>query len=274
MADNLNVFGEVYSSAAGIKAYDSSGTLLSFVRPQGSSTYTENGIYNVTMLSQAVVSVPDTSPVYQNKSIAFIPAETIQTSSVTFDSGYTALSVVSVTVNPISSTYVGTGVTQRSAANLTASGSVITAPGGYYSSAVSKAVTAGSAFTPAVTITATPAIGVNETGLVTATASASSSVTPTVTAGYIAAGTAGTVSVSGISTYQLPTLSATTYTPSTSAQTITYGQYLTGNQTIEAIPSSYVVPSGTLSITSNGTYNVETFASVNVAFPLALGVSF
>ncbi len=63
--------------------------------------------------------------------------------------------------------------------------------------------TAGSATTPATTITANPTISVSSGGLITASVSASQSVTPTVSAGYVSSGTAGTVSVSGSNTSQL-----------------------------------------------------------------------
>lgn len=65
-------------------------------------------------------------------------------------------------------------------------------------------VQGGSAVTPGTTITANPTITVSDTGLITASNSASQSITPTVSAGYVSSGTAGTVSVSGSSTYQLP----------------------------------------------------------------------
>ena len=91
---------------------------------------------------------------------------------------------------------------------------------------------AGSATTPATTITANPTITVSTSGLITATASTSKSITPTVVAGYVSSGTAGTVTVSGSNTSQLTTKGATTYTPDTTDQTITSGQYLTGAQTI------------------------------------------
>ena len=48
--------------------------------------------------------------------------------------GYDGLSEVGVTVGAISSTYVGSGITQRSSADLTSSGLSVTAPSGYYSS--------------------------------------------------------------------------------------------------------------------------------------------
>lgn len=59
-----------------------------------------------------------------------------------------------------------------------------------------------------------------------------------------------------------------TVTPSTSAQTVTpdSGKYLS-QVTVEAIPDSYIIPTGTLSITENGTKDVTNYASVQVAVP-------
>lgn len=66
--------------------------------------------------------------------------------------------------------------------------------------------------------------------------------------------------------------SAATYTPTTSQQTIQANQYLTGAQTIGAIPSQYIVPSGNLAITENGTgINVSQYATVSVAVPTGGG---
>ena len=122
----------------------------------------------------------------------------------------------------------------KTSADLTASGNTVTAPAGYYATSASKSVAAGSATTPATTITANPTISVNSsTGLITASVSGNQSITPTVAAGYVAAGTAGTVTVSGSKTEQLTVKAATTYTPGTSDQTIAAGSYLTGAQTIK-----------------------------------------
>lgn len=189
-----------------------------------------------------------------------------------------------VTVGAISSTYVGSGITQRDSDDLTASGATITAPAGYYSAAASKSVasmtlptaaasSATSGYTSKATIGRSTSaqyinipIGYNATGAyyvisatpngsVTAPSSISGtaatvstgtntltltktvSVTPNVTtAGYISSGTAGNSSVS--LTASVTTKAAATYYPSTTDQTISASQYLTGAQTIKAVTVS------------------------------------
>ena len=64
-------------------------------------------------------------------------------------------------------------------------------------------VPAGSAATPATTVPVTPAISVSNSGLITASVNASQNVTPAVSPGFVSAGTAGAVSVSGSNTQQL-----------------------------------------------------------------------
>lgn len=101
-----------------------------------------------------------------------------------------------------------------------------------------NAVQAGSATTPATTITANPSISVNSSGLITATNSKTQSITPAVVEGYVSSGTAGTITVNGSNTSQLTTKSAETFYPSSSDQSVSSGRYLTGNQTFKAVTYS------------------------------------
>lgn len=156
-------------------------------------------------------------------------AEFYDTSDATLDSGDKMLDGYTSYADGVK--YTGSIATKTSS-NLSVSGATVTAAAGYYAEAASKSVASGSATTPATSITATPTISISLGGLITASVSASQSVTPTVSAGYVSSGTAGTVSVSGSDTSQMTVKAATTYTPTTSNQTIASGTYLTGAQTI------------------------------------------
>ena len=193
------------------------------------------------------------------------PSETAQ--AITADAGFDGLQEVDVAA--VSSNYVGTGITRRDSTDLTATGATIEAPAGYYAATASKAIGNGSATTPATTITATPSISVSNAGLITASVSASKSITPSVSAGYVSAGTAGNVSVSGSNTSQLSTQAAATITPSTTQQTaVAANKYTLGEVKVDPIPSQYIVPTGDKSITSNGTnIDVAQYATVSVNVP-------
>lgn len=126
----------------------------------------------------------------------------------------------------------------RTSADLTQTGATVTAPAGFYAQAATKSVPSGSAATPATTIDADPTITVGTDGKITAEVSKSQSVTPNVTAGYVSAGTAGNVTVTGSAEEQLPVKAAASILPSSADQTIASGQYLTGAQTIKAVTTS------------------------------------
>ena len=143
-----------------------------------------------------LTDVSQGSPTLQSKTKSYTPTETAQTESVTADGGYDGLDTVSISVAAIPSNYVGSGVTQRSSSDLTASGATVTVPSGYYASNASKSVASGTAGTP----TATKGTVSNH----------SVSVTPSVTntTGYITGstktGTAVTVSASELVSGNLP----------------------------------------------------------------------
>lgn len=124
-----------------------------------------------------LTDVTAAAPTLETKTKTYTPTETQQTEAITPSAGYDGLDEVDVTVNAIPANYVGSGVTRRSSSDLTASGATVTAPAGYYETAASKAVAAGSEGTPTATK------GTVSNHAVT--------VTPSVTnqAGYIAGGT-------------------------------------------------------------------------------------
>lgn len=133
-------------------------------------------------------------------------------------------------------------IATKTASNLSASGATVTVPAGYYASQATKSV--------ATAAQATPSVSIDSAGKITASA--------TQTAGYVAAGTK-------TGTKQLTVQGAKTITPTKSSQTaVASGRYTTGDVNVAAIPSSYIQPSGTLSVTANGTHDVKNYASVNV----------
>ena len=197
-----------------------------YLIPSGNKSITANGTgIDVSQYATVSVNVPVGSTISnQNKTIT--PTETEQ--SITFDSGYTGLGTV--TVEAISSTYVGSGITQRTSSSLSASGATITVPAGYYASQATKSVASGSATTPATTITANPTLSTTYTSGsgYKMSVSKTQSVTPTVSAGYVSSGTAGTITVSGSAYVAQSAITNNTTLPSgsSSSGTINEGSYL------------------------------------------------
>ena len=180
---------------------------------------------NVIINGVTYSNVPEVDiPIYGGGTARFL-----DTSDATLEDGNSLLSGVTAYS---SGTKITGSIVTKSGSDLTASGATVTVPAGYYAAATSKSISSGSAATPATTISVTPAITVSSTGLITVSVSGSQGITPTVSAGYVSTGTSGTVSVSGSETEQLTTKGATTYTPTTTAQTISAETFLTGTQTI------------------------------------------
>lgn len=94
--------------------------------------------------------------------------------------------------------------------------------------------------------------------------------TRTVTAGTVAATvtpTKGNIGIAAVTVNPTPS-SAKTATPTKASQVISpdAGKLLS-SVTVNPIPEQYIIPSGTKSITTNGTADVTAFASVNVNVP-------
>lgn len=174
-------------------------------------------------------------------------------------------------------------LTTRGSADVSISGQVVSVSSGYY--ATNNSVTIPSAeITDRLVLRVDPSIKFNSTtGVVTAEYDQEYLYWLVSESGYVAQMT-GYYNPWGVSTYQIPTKSAATYTPSTAAQTIASGQYLIGAQTISGdtnlvaanIASGVsifgvigthiggITPTGTISISSNGTYDVTNYAAASV----------
>lgn len=120
-------------------------------------------------------------------------------------------------------------------------------------------VVSGSATTPSTTITADPSISVSNTGKITATASASKNITPSVGAGWVANGTAGAVTVSGSSEFQInsavgsATISGGSLSSSTSSSNVVASATDTYNSGVSlSITSERTAISAVTKVTSAG----------------------
>lgn len=234
-----------------------------YIVPSGTLNISTNNTYNVVSYASVVVNVGGGgSPVID--SLTVTPTESQQT----FDSG-SVDGYKPVVVNAISSTYVGTGITRRASSDLTASGSTITAPAGYYESAASKSVAAmtlPTAAAAASTGTLKATIGRSTsnqyinipTGYNTASAYYAISSTPngTATNSGNVSGTGATVST-GTNTLTLtksvsitPTISTAGYISTGTAGNVSVS--LTGTVTTKA--AATITPTTTNQTIASGTY--------------------
>lgn len=151
-------------------------------------------------------------------------AQFIDTSDATLDSGGKMLSGNTAYADGIK--YTGT-ISTKTGSDLSASGDTVIVPSGYYASQVSKAIDAGIATAPS-SISATGANIATAYNLIKLNKTVS--VTPSVTSGYVSSGTAGDTYIELVANAIVK--GATTYTPTTSDQTISAGTWCAGAQTI------------------------------------------
>ncbi len=170
--------------------------------------------------SGATVTVP--AGYYANQATKSVATATRADTTMTTTADDTNDKLTITASNNQGTGYVtGANKTATTTVTLTASGATVTASDG--SKSISKSV--------ATATQATPSVSVNNSGLITASA--------TQTEGYVSAGTKS-------GTKQLATQAAKTVTPTTSEQTaVASGVYTTGAVKVGAIPSNYKDVTGT-----------------------------
>lgn len=188
----------------------------------GASVTVPQGFYEsatskkVSMMSLPTTTVNSTS--YTSMRANFPPSET--TRYLEIPTGYHEEEQY-YKIDGVSSTYVGSGITQRTSSDLTASGATVTAPAGYYSSDATKTIP------NAVLDSPTWSTSKDSTYYKTSYSA------PISTAGYLNHGLSGTYSI---------LLEDKSVTPSEIQQVVTptNNSYYLNNVTVNAIPSSYV----------------------------------
>lgn len=235
-SSDLIVNGATVTAPSGYYPFNASKSVASATQATPAMAFASTtGLVTATATqTSGYVSAGTKSSTYQlpvKAAATYTPTETTQTIG-----SYQWLTGTQ-TIAAISSTYVGTGVTQRSAADMTVSGSYVTAPSGYYSEAFSRAVSAGS-ITFNNSLVSFDILSQNislfsSTGLLTMSGQAATQRSPSAfSSGYFSSVPSYWVGANVYGSYSLPVLAATTYTPGTSNQTISRYQWLTGSQTI------------------------------------------
>lgn len=259
MSDTLEIFGQEYTNVAGIKATDDNDQIKTYIRPQGTKSISANdtGI-DVTAFATVDVSVPTPAPTIESLSVT--PSETQQTYNSSSVDGYKP-----VTVEAISSSYVGSGVARRSSSDLTVSGDTVTAPAGYYESSASKAVASGTAGTPTATkgtvsnhsVTVTPSV-TNSTGYIT---------------GGTKTGTGVSVSASELVSGNLPITENGTNIDVTNYATVSVAVEGGGGSGMTVATANTTLASANASISFTGLSGEPTSFVITTASDLATGAS-
>lgn len=236
-----------------------------FIIPTGTININNNGTVDVSQYASASVDVTSIISL-QSKSVD--PNESQQV--VSADSGYDGLSQVTITA--ISSNYVGSNIANRSSTDLSASGSIVTAPAGYYATAATKNVSAGTAGTPTASkgsvnnhsISITPSV-TNTTGYITGGTKSGTAVT--VSASELVSGTKS-IAANGtnidVTNYAFASVNVPTGTARTSTDLIADGSTITAPAGLYSVAASKSVSAGTAA-TPATTISVTPSISVNTS---------
>lgn len=253
---SISITPSVTNSGGYISGGSHTGTAVSVSASElvsGNLAISSNG-NNIDVTNYATVSV-SVSPTLRSVTKTYTPSESSQSETISPGTGYDGLSSVSITVNPISSTYVGTGITRRDSTDLSASGATVSVPSGYYENPASKSVSSGVEGTPIATkgtvnnhsINITPSV-VNSSGYISG---GSHSGTPvSVSASELVSGNLNiTSNGNGIDVTNYETVSVSVTAQGKNSQIASGVGRVAG--------SSYTAVTGqTLTVAKTGTYNV------------------
>lgn len=204
----VNSNGLITATASQTRGYISAGTKSS------TQQLTTQGATTITPTKSTQVAVASGKYTTGTISVNPIPSEYITTTDATA----AATDILAGETAYVDGSKVTGTIPRKTESDLVATGPTVTVPGGYYASQVTKSV--------ATTTQATPSVSINNSGLITATATQS--------AGYVTAGTKS-------GTKQLTTQAAKTITPTKSEQTaVAANVYTTGAVKVAAIPSEYI----------------------------------
>ena len=251
-----------------------SGTSATLSTGTGTLTLTKTVSVTPSVTTAGYISsgTAGDSEISLTASVTVNPTPTASGATVTIPAGYyssqTTKSVLTMTL-PTAASATSSG-TSKATISRSTSDQYINIPTGYNSTASYykiNAVANGSATGPtslsgtsATVSTGTNTLTLTKTGVTT---------TPTVSAGYVSSATASTATVT--LTASVTTKAAATYYPSTSDQTISASQYLTGAQTIKAVvvsglDASKILSGTTVNIGDSADADRITSVSGNVSF--------
>lgn len=225
-------------------------TSLTITPSESSQTFTHSGYDGYdTVTCNAISSTYVGSGITSRSSTDLTASGATVTAPAGYYSTQATKSVTTMTLPTAATSSATSGYTSKATISRSTSDQYINIPPGYNSAGgyyKISAVANGSATGP-TSITQSNATVSTGTNTLTLTKQ-NVTTTPTVSAGYVSSATASTATVS--LTASVTTKAAATYYPSTSDQTISANQYLTGAQTIKAVVVSGLDASKILSGTT------------------------
>jgi len=267
MNDNLTIFGTNYTSVTGIKAKGTSNGTLTYIRPDGTKSITENGT-GIDVTEYAAVDVAVESELY-DKYVQPTLDNQIITPSEGKD-GFSNVTVYGFKLRTQYKTVTPSTSEQRITTDRTAIQTCVSTGG----------ENASESFPTGTSLVEGQLYVID--GTVTYLESQRSYTEPIASKLFVWNGTEKSIDLTVSIGTKFFTATITANSISTATANIDYrGSTITLYQTsyhglnkviVKPIPSQYIIPSGTKSITENGTgIDVASYASVDVAVPSSGG---